>query len=56
MVNGHEEILLVDVTIESIVDGTSHDVDAVVIPRDELLIVEATGPRGNPTMPQPDDA
>ncbi len=48
MLNAHDDVLLVSVLVESLGDGRTYAVDEVAIPRDELLIVEALGPRGNP--------
>ena len=49
MLNDHEEILLLDVRIEALADGTIHDVAEFTVSRDEILIVEAVGSRGDPT-------
>lgn len=47
MLNDHDEYELVDVLVERL-DGTSAaEVRHVVIPRDELLLVHAAGPRGS---------
>lgn len=48
MLNGHTELELVDVVVESLVDGTTSRMPEFTVHRDELLVVEATGPRGNP--------
>ena len=48
MLNEHAEVELVDVMVESLVDGTTSRMPAFTVHRDELLVVEATGPRGNP--------
>ena len=47
MLNSHDEIVLVDVSVESLADGTRHFAHEFAIRRDELMVVEATGPRGN---------
>ena len=47
MLNGHEEFDLVDVMVERLDGLGAMEVRAVVVPRDELLLVHATGPRGN---------
>jgi hypothetical protein len=49
MLNDHEELHLVDVLVQSVVERQSIEVREVVIPRDELLLVHATGPRGDQT-------
>ena len=47
MLNDHDEYELVDVLVERL-DGTqAAEVRHVVIPRDELLLVHAAGPRGS---------
>jgi len=48
MLNDHDEVALVDVVVESLADGTSSRLPEFTVRRDELLVVEATGPRGNP--------
>ncbi len=47
LLNAHEEYLLADVLVESIVSGEVVEVSEVVVPRDEILLVHATGPRGS---------
>jgi hypothetical protein len=47
MLNGHEEFDLVDVMVERLDGLGAVEVRAVVVPRHELLLVHATGPRGN---------
>jgi len=47
MLNDHEELRLVDVLVQSLADRESVEVREVVVPRDELLFVHATGPRGD---------
>jgi hypothetical protein len=49
MLNDHEELQLVDVLVQSVAERQSIEVREVVIPRDELLLVHATGPRGDQT-------
>jgi hypothetical protein len=49
MLNGHEELHLVDVMVQSVVERQAVEVREVVVPRDELLLVHATGPRGDQT-------
>jgi hypothetical protein len=47
MLNDHEELQLVDVMVQSLADREGVEVREVVVPRDELLLVHATGPRGD---------
>ena len=47
MLNTHDEFDLVDVMVERLDGLGAVEVKAVVVPRDELLLVHATGPRGN---------
>jgi len=47
MLNDHEELQLVDVLVQSLADREAVEVAEVVVPRDELLLVHATGPRGD---------
>ena len=47
MLNANDEYALVGVTVERLGDGSPLRVDEVVVPRDELCLVHATGPRGN---------
>ena len=49
MLNDHEELHLVDVLVQSVVDRAAVEVREVVVPRDELVLVHATGPRGDQT-------
>lgn len=46
MLNDYDEYLLVDVLAESLEDGRVVETKEIVIRRDEVLAVEATGPRG----------
>jgi len=48
MLNEHTELELVNVVVESLVDGTVSHLSEFTVQRDELLVVEATGPRGDP--------
>ena len=48
MLNEHTDLELVDVAVESLVDGTISRLPEFMVQRDELLVVEATGPRGDP--------
>jgi len=46
MLNDHEAYALVDVTVDRLDGGASLRLDDLVVARDELFIVHATGPRG----------
>lgn len=48
LLNEHEEYLLVDVLVERLADGAVFEAKEVLVPRDELLAVHASGPRGSP--------
>ncbi len=48
MLNALDELALVGVMVESLTDDVAFEVAELVISRDELLVVEASGPRGNP--------
>jgi hypothetical protein len=48
MLNVTDELLLVDVMVESLEDGHILTIPELTLPRDELLVVEVNGPRGNP--------
>ena len=48
MLNAHDEFLLLDVLVERLDDGTAVEVAEILVRRDELLLVQATGPRGRP--------
>jgi hypothetical protein len=57
MLNDHDEYLLAGVTVERFDDGAPLDVTEIVVPRDEIFMVHASGPRGDAarrhrTMPQ----
>lgn len=47
MLNDHDEYLLVDVLVESLTEERVVEVKEILVHRDELLLVHATGPRGN---------
>jgi hypothetical protein len=47
MLNAHDEFDLVDVMVERLDGLGAVEVKAVVVPRHELLLVHATGPRGS---------
>jgi hypothetical protein len=58
MLNEADEIELVDVAVEALADGRIVEMRSMVVRRDELLVVQATGPRGarerrQRTRPQP---
>jgi hypothetical protein len=46
MLNHYEEFVLVDVLAESLSDGSVVETKEIVVRRDELVAVEASGPRG----------
>jgi hypothetical protein len=45
-----EELEVQGVTLRALDDGRAYDVPAATIPRDELCLVVASGPRGNPDL------
>lgn len=47
MLNDHDEYLLVDVLVESLTEERAVEVKEVLVRRDELLLIHATGPRGD---------
>ena len=47
MLNEHDEYVLAGVTVERFDGGPPMAVDEVVVGRDEILLVHASGPRGN---------
>ena len=47
MLNDHDEYQLVDVLVEGLSGERAVEVKEVLVHRDELLLVHATGPRGN---------
>ncbi len=47
MLNDHDEYQLVDVLVEGLADKHAVEAREVLVHRDELLLVHATGPRGN---------
>lgn len=47
MLNDHDEYELVDVLVEGLTGDHAVEVREVLVRRDELLLVHATGPRGN---------
>jgi hypothetical protein len=46
MLNAHAEVELIDVAMEALVDGRVVEVRSMVVARDDLLVVQAAGPRG----------
>ncbi len=50
VLNDHDEFQLIDVFVEGVADDqpTGIELKTVVVTRDELYLVHATGPRGNP--------
>ncbi len=49
MLNEHDDYVLVDVLVERLVDGVGVEAREITVGRDDLLLVHATGPRGNAT-------
>jgi hypothetical protein len=47
LLNDHDEVELTHVVVEDLVGGHAVEVDELVVERDELLLVHASGPRGN---------
>jgi hypothetical protein len=47
MLNEHDEYLLVDVLVERLDETGAVEVKEVLVKRDEILLVHATGPRGS---------
>jgi hypothetical protein len=47
MLNAHDEYVLAGVTVERFDGGEPLDVPEIAIPRDEIFLVHATGPRGD---------
>lgn len=47
MLNDHAELHLVDVVVQSLDEPGAVEVKELLVQRDELLLVHATGPRGN---------
>ncbi len=47
MLNEHDEYQLVDVLVEGLTEGQAVEAREVLVRRDDLLLVHATGPRGN---------
>ncbi|MDO8484082.1 MAG: hypothetical protein Q7S35_03975 [Candidatus Limnocylindrales bacterium] len=53
LLNAHEEYQLVDVLGEDLSTGATIEIQEILVTRDELLLVHATGPRGDPGRRQP---
>jgi hypothetical protein len=47
LLNTHDEYDLLNAYVENLADGTPYQVAEVVVKRDELVMVHATGPRGH---------
>lgn len=47
MLNDHEELQLLDVLVQSLAGREAAEAREVVVPRDEMLLIHATGPRGD---------
>jgi hypothetical protein len=47
LLNAHEELSLVDVELETLLNGVTGTVDEVLIRREDLIAVQASGPRGD---------
>jgi hypothetical protein len=47
LLNAHEEFELIDVTAEDLATGLATEVSNFVVRREELLLVQGTGPRGD---------
>jgi hypothetical protein len=45
--NENDKYELVDVSVERLSDGVAMDISSLIVSRDELLLVQANGPRGN---------
>ena len=52
LLNAHSEYVLVDALVERLADGHALEVKEVVVHRDELFLVHAVGPRGDPARRQ----
>jgi len=52
LLNTHDELHLIDVGLESLPNGWPGVIDEVVVPRHELIAVQASGPRGDPALRQ----
>jgi hypothetical protein len=52
VLNSHDEYTLIDVLVESLLDGHVVEQRELLVARDELLLVQIVGPRGNPEQRQ----
>ncbi|MGK2851514.1 MAG: hypothetical protein ACSLFN_11450 [Candidatus Limnocylindrales bacterium] len=52
MLNDHDEYELIDVMVESLETPEAAEAQAVLVHRDEILLVHAAGPRGSPNRRQ----
>ena len=50
LLNTHDALHLYQATFESLVDGSTRQVEHVVVPRSDLIGVSVTGPRGDPAL------
>ena len=50
LLNDHEELLLTDLEVEHLEDGRTRDVERIILRRDDLVAVHATGPRGDAAL------
>lgn len=48
LLNAHDEYLLIDVSASDLSTGDTREVSEILVERDELLFMHATGPRGDP--------
>jgi hypothetical protein len=53
LLNAHDELLLTDVTVEDLDDGTTRSADEVLVRCRDLIAVHATGPRGDAARRRP---
>jgi hypothetical protein len=47
MLNAHDEYVLAGVTVQRLDGGESFEIDEIAVPRDEIFLVHAQGPRGD---------
>jgi hypothetical protein len=47
MLNAHEEYVLAGVTVQRLDGGEPFEIDEIAVPRDEIFLVHAQGPRGD---------
>jgi hypothetical protein len=53
LLNAHDELLLAEVEVESLLDGTTRTAAALVVERRDLVAVYASGPRGDEARRRP---